>query len=68
LYEYSEENGVTISSNIKIIKSNKESFNDDEINKYYCKVLADTNRSPLDMMSSREGGPRMIEYYNVDLM
>ena len=67
-YEY-KDNVVHIQSKLKIIKNNKDNeFEDDEINKYYCKVPVDINQTPLNVMSSREGGPKMIEYYNVDLM
>ena len=67
-YEF-KDNIVEIQSKLNIIKNNLDNnFEDDELNKYYCKIPIDINKTPLNVMSSREGGPKMIEYYNVDLL
>ena len=64
------ENGiVTIESKIKIIKNNKyNDDNDDEINKYYCKIPVDYDKTPLNFINSKEGESKIIDEYNVDLL
>jgi hypothetical protein len=63
---------VKIEHILKIIRSidrpNDNNNDVDEINKYYCKVPKDFDKTPLSTIISRDGNSKILDSYNVDLL
>ena len=63
---------VQIEHNLEIIKNKNDHFEatnqDDIINKYYCKIPIDYDKTPLSTIFSKDGNTKIVDEYNVDLM
>ena len=40
---------------------------DDKINKYYCKIPIDYDKTPLNTIFSKDGSSKIVDEYNVDI-
>ena len=71
-FDYDNKTGtVKIDHDLEIIKNNSNDYNenqDDKINKYYCKIPIDYDKTPLSTIFSKDGNTRIVDEYNVDLM